>query len=215
MLGRIGADHVGVWARTSRAAELRVFYGTSPDALNSLAGPVRTKLEDDYTGWVLLEGLDPATKYYYEATTVEKPLGVANRTGHFHTLPSAELVRDAETNPEGLFNFRFEFATGNNQNTGGGTSYGPRLPTYRTMLRELIREDEPSKVDFAILNGDWLYEEERDLPDRGAGSGRREFGIKAQIASAAHHEPRCPSVVGRLARTSKPALTSSARPSWP
>ena len=164
MLGRIGADHVGVWARTSRASEFRVFYGTSPDALSSVAGPVSTRLEDDNTGWIAIEGLTPNTKYYYEATTAERPLGVARLTGHFHTLPSPDLVRDPTTNPEGLFNFRFEFATGNNQRTMGGTPYGPRLPTYRTMLRELIRDDEPSKVDFAILNGDWLYEEDRTYP---------------------------------------------------
>lgn len=174
MLGRLGEDHVGVWARTSRAGEFRVFYGTSPDALNSVAGPVRTTLENDYTGWMLLEGLQPGTKYYYEATTEQKPFGVPSSLGHFRTLPSADQVRDPGANPRGLFNFRFEFATGNNQNTMGGTSYGPRLPTYQTMLRELIRDDEPSKVDFAILNGDWLYEEDRTYPVE---EWRRQVGI--------------------------------------
>jgi len=164
MLGRIASNHVGVWARTSRAADFRVFYGTSPNTLDSVAGPARTSLENDYTGWILLDGLTPGTKYYYEATTDEKPLGIPRLMGHFHTLPSSDLMRDAETNPEGLFNFRFEFATGNNQKTMGGTAYGPRLPTYQTMRRELIRDDEPSKVDFAILNGDWLYEEDRTYP---------------------------------------------------
>ena len=162
MLGRIGADHVGVWARTSRPAEFRVFYGTSPERLDQVAGPVATRLGDDNTGWLRLEGLTPGTKYYYEATTLEKPIGVADHRGSFHTLPSADSVRDSETNPDGLFNFRFEFATGNNQRPD--TAYGPALPTFQTMLRELVRDDEKSKVDFAILNGDWLYEADRDYP---------------------------------------------------
>ena len=36
---------------------------------------------------------------------------------------------------------------------------GPSLPTYDTLLRDV-----KDKVDFAILNGDWLYEEQRDYP---------------------------------------------------
>ena len=49
-----------------------------------------------------------------------------------------------------LFNFRFEFATGNNQKTMGGTAYGPRLPTYQTMRRELIRDDEPTRPSAVV-----------------------------------------------------------------
>ena len=32
------------------------------------------------------------------------------------------------------------------------------------MLRDLKRDEERSRIDFAILNGDWLYEEKRDYP---------------------------------------------------
>lgn len=163
MLGRVGHDHVGVWARTSRPAAFRVFYGTAPDQLDQVAGPVETQLGDDNTGWLLLEGLKPGTAYFYEATTLEYPPGATGHRGSFHTLPSADSVRDAETNPEGLFNFRFEFATGNNQRPGA-RAYGPRLPTFQTMERELLRGDGKHKVDFAILNGDWLYEADRDYP---------------------------------------------------
>jgi len=31
------------------------------------------------------------------------------------------------------------------------------------MIDRLTRKDEPSKIDFAILNGDWLYEDKRDF----------------------------------------------------
>ena len=55
-----------------------------------------------------------------------------------------------------MFNFSFEFACGNSQSPSG---LGPTLPTFKTMLERL-----PGKIDFAILNGDWLYEWERDYP---------------------------------------------------
>jgi hypothetical protein len=63
-----------------------------------------------------------------------------------------------ELNPRGLFNFCFEFACGNNQNPRQGA--GPELPAYQTMLRELR-----DRVHFSILNGDWLYEERREMVD--------------------------------------------------
>ena len=177
MLGRVGSDHIGVWARTSRPAGFRVFYGTDPDKLDQVAGPVETKLEDDNTGWIMLEGLEPDTQYYYEATMLDHPIRILERCGDFHTLPAADSHRDSETNPDGLFNFRFEFATGNNQRPGP-RAYGPSLPTFQTMNRELIRDDEKTKVDFAILNGDWLYETDRDYP---VDAWRGQVGIAPSI----------------------------------
>ena len=174
ILGRVGTDHIGVWARTSDTGEFRVFYGTAPDALDQSVGPVETHLDDDNTGWALIDGLKPHTKYYYEVSTGSAPAGIERLSGHFHTLPASADYVHAEANPEGLFNFRFEFACGNNQRTGNGGSYGAALPTYATMRRELIRDDEPNKVDFAILNGDWLYEEGREYP---ADEWRDQVGI--------------------------------------
>ena len=43
--------------------------------------------------------------------------------------------------------------------SGGGDSAGPELVTYDTMNRE-IRDS----LHFAILNGDWLYEQQREYP---------------------------------------------------
>jgi alkaline phosphatase D len=54
-----------------------------------------------------------------------------------------------------LFNFRFEFACGNNQTPGQGD--GPDNVAFKTMLDKL-----KGKIDFALLNGDWLYEDKRD-----------------------------------------------------
>jgi hypothetical protein len=73
----------------------------------------------------------------------------------FLTLPDASITRDSETNPRGLFNFRFQFGSCANQKPG--QSYGPSLPAYATMLRMF-----QDKVYFSIINGDWLYEDKRD-----------------------------------------------------
>jgi len=151
MLGRPTANSMRVWGRTSGPASLAFRYGNSADKLDQRSAEVATKLENDCTGSVDLPGLEPGTRYHYQAVVDGKLSGPA---GTFRTLPAADKTK---LNPEGLFNFRFEFACGNNQNPGDGL--GPSLPTYTTMLRE-IRE----KVDFAILNGDWLYEDQRDYP---------------------------------------------------
>lgn len=160
VLGRLGTDSVGVWARTSRPAEFTVFYGTAPDALTARATGT-TALADDNTGWVLVEGLQPGTKYHYQIGLGDGPTGEQERTGSFHTLPDgASLASDH--NPDGKFNFRFEFACGNNQNSSG-SPIGTQLLTHGTMLRTLVRATEKSTIDFAILDGDWLYENDSRL----------------------------------------------------
>ena len=155
VLGRLGHSHVGVWARTSQAGEFNVFYGTAADALTMTATGT-TMLADDNTGWTLIEGLEPDTKYFYEVGTGSAAAGIEERSGSFHTLPDPSALK-TELNPDGHFNFRFEFACGNNQNSSG-SPIGRALITHGTMLRELTSDSDKSPVDFAILNGDWLYE---------------------------------------------------------
>ena len=155
VLGRLGHDHIGVWARTSRPGEFYVFYGTEPGELTSMASAT-TALGDDNTGWVLIDGLEPGTKYHYEVGVGNAPAGLDERSGSFHTLPDGSEMK-SELNPEGHFNFRFEFACGNNQNPSG-SPIGSKLITHGTMLRQLTDDADKSALDFAILNGDWLYE---------------------------------------------------------
>ncbi|MGE0376116.1 MAG: alkaline phosphatase D family protein, partial [Planctomycetaceae bacterium] len=155
VLGRLSAQGIGVWARTARTGEFVVKYGTAPDALDQLSPPAATELAHDNTGWVHIDGLKPNTKYFYELAFPGSAFQTG-KGGSFRTLPdSAELV-DAELNPRGLFNFSFEFACGNNQNSP--SSNGPGLPAFQTMLDKL-----DDKIDFAILNGDWLYESQRSF----------------------------------------------------
>jgi phosphodiesterase/alkaline phosphatase D-like protein len=134
-----------------------VRYGPVGQALDRISPPVQTRLEDDNTGWVFIEGLDPETSYDYRVSAGEHDLGLPDLAGKFRTLPAAEDYHHPQTNPRGLFNFAFEFACGNNPRPA--TSLGWSMPTYATMLREL-----PGQVDFSILNGDWLYEEGRETP---------------------------------------------------
>ncbi len=162
ILGRLSADGVGIWARTQRPGVFAVRYGVDPDLLDEISQSVETSLEHDNTGWVHLQELQPDTRYYYELQIVESR-GRSGRKGTFRTLPFGPALVDEEWNPDGLYNFSFEFACGNNQNPWH--SSGPELPTFRTMLREIGDE-----VDFAILNGDWLYETQREYtPQQWAG----------------------------------------------
>jgi phosphodiesterase/alkaline phosphatase D-like protein len=154
ILGLPGADSVRVWARTSQPGSFTVRFGTRQDQLDQRSATVRTEPAHDCTGWVELRGLKPDTKYAYEVVAESQSRGAG---GTFRTLPGAERFRNAEHNPRGLFNFRFEFGSCANQSPEHGT--GPGLPTYTTMNRDLR-----DKIHFAIMNGDWLYEELREYP---------------------------------------------------
>jgi alkaline phosphatase D len=156
ILGRLSHNGIGIWARTAQSDEFYVIYGTSPQVLDQRSDPVKTELAHDNTAWIHITGLQSDTRYYYELKLASQPVSnLTGKYGSFKTLPDQEILKDEEYNPDGLFNFRFEFACGNNQNLGQGL--GPGLPAFATMIRELA-----GKIDFAILNGDWLYEHSRE-----------------------------------------------------
>ena len=159
MLGRAGATSVAVWARTSDPGEFVVRYGTRPplarggDASEFKSDPAVTRIEHDNTGVAMLTDLQPGTRYHYRVYVNDHPQG---KFGTFKTLPSRkESV--SEHNPDGLFNFRFQIGSCANQNPLHGI--GHVSPTYQN-----LNADWADKVDFHIMNGDWLYEELRDYP---------------------------------------------------
>lgn len=152
MLGHVTDSTIAIWARTSRAGEFRIRYGTQPGRLDQLSNPVRTDPEHDNTGWITLSGLRPDTRYWFRPITASDE----GPDGSFHTAPNAADYRHPETNPRGLFNFRFQFGSCANQKPGSGG--GPGLPAYGTMLR-----DWKEKILFSVMNGDWLYEDKRDF----------------------------------------------------
>jgi len=166
MLGKVEASSIRVWARTSKPAKLTVKYGVSANNLDQSSAAVTTQYGDDLTGVVILTGLKSNTLYHY---TIAVDGRVQQPGGTFRTLPDANAMRDPKYNPRGLYNFSFEFACGNNQNPNA--SLGPSLPTYNTLLKQV-----KDQISFAILNGDWLYEEDRDYtPDQ----WRKQVGIAA------------------------------------
>ena len=88
-----------------------------------------TQLKRDNTGTVTLEGLEPGTKYFYAIYAHGKRI---SSTGSFKTLHDTEALK-SEHNPDGLFNFSFEFACGNNQNPNNGL--GPAMPAFDTKFQ--------------------------------------------------------------------------------
>jgi alkaline phosphatase D len=154
MLGQPTATSMAVWGRTSDPGEFVVRYGLAPTALTQNSAPARTSIDHDNTGVVQLAGLRPDTRYHYQIYVAGRPHGLP---GAFLTLPNADLVRNAEHNPKGLFNFRFEAGSCANQNPLSGI--GHATPTYETLNR-----DWAAKTHFHIMNGDWLYEELREYP---------------------------------------------------
>jgi len=154
ILGRLGAHEIGIWARTHHPGTFQIRYGFQPDHMDNLSNPVTTRIENDNTGWIHIKNLKANTKYFYELNVEGSNATMYNRSGSFRTLPNPDEMRDEKHNPKGLFNFSFEYACGNSQS---GNGFGPALPTFRTMLDKI-----KDKINFAILNGDWLYEAKRD-----------------------------------------------------
>ena len=161
ILGRPGSDTMSVWARTNIPAGFTVRYGTETWAMDQEAGTAEaTKLKNDCTAVVTLKNLEPGTTYYYEVSADDSDY--PPKKGSFRTWKSSAGVADPKLNPEGLFNFKFEFACGNNPKPEGGAGHAMRV-------YDILNLRHRSEVDFAILNGDWLYEEKREYqPDEWA-----------------------------------------------
>ena len=174
ILGRPTETGIGVWARTNKPAEFFVFYGTDPKRLTERSAGVTTRLENDNTAWVELDGLEPDSRYYYAvgfADVRHQP----ELSGSFRTLPSSAQYRNAEHNPEGLFNFSFAASGCARMGRSGSAGITPQ----RTMV-----ENHADKVLFALHAGDFVYEEGRTtqveewLWRMGMGRTRREVARK-------------------------------------
>jgi len=179
LLGRPGPDTMSLWVRTERPGAVKVFYGVQKEVLDMEASIKTTSLEHDHTGIITLNDLEANTRYYYRIADHQL-------SGSFRTLPQAADFKNPKGNPDGLFNFKFEFACGNNQN-GGGNSAGPTVPVFDT-LNERVRDE----VHFAILNGDWLYEQRRDYSPK---SWLHQVGLNS-MKDAPHVVQKAPSIVG-------------------
>ncbi len=154
MLGRPTATSMAVWVRTSEPCEFEVRFGLDAAQLDQVVKGDKTSWNHDLTGWLTLAPLKPGTRYHYQVYVSDFPQGTM---GSFKTMPDMAQLKHPDFNPRGLFNFKFEIGSCANQNPQHGI--GHSLPTYQTMNREIAND-----IDFAIMNGDWLYEEMRDTP---------------------------------------------------
>ena len=125
MLGQPTATSMAVWGRTSDPGQFHVRYGTSAEQLEQVSEPAATELAHDNTGVVHLKDLKSDTRYHYQIWLNGRPHGLP---GSFRTLPSSKDTRNADHNPEGLFNFRFQIGSCANQNPLHGG--GHRATTY-------------------------------------------------------------------------------------
>lgn len=153
ILGRLSHDGIGVWIRTSEPTKFEVICAPIPRDGVSVIAMGETTVDKDMTGWAHVTGLEQDTQYSYQIQFPHEDTPVT--AGSFITLPHADAHRHPELNPDGLFNFSFEFACGNSQSPRGS----PEKPTFKTMLDQLHGD-----THFQIMNGDFLYEvPEREL----------------------------------------------------
>ncbi len=144
ILGKISNHGIGIWVRTLQPGVVFIKYGLEKEHLkDSIA--ISTRIEHDLTGWARLSNLQSNTRYYYQ---------IGETYSSFKTLPKASDYMDATHNKKGLFNFSFEFGSCNYRRPDRVAKYD--IPTYVTMNREIA-----NKIDFAILNGDFIYEDGR------------------------------------------------------
>ena len=179
MLGRPTTTSMTIWVRTNDAGPVNIFYGKNEDNLDQVAPVLTTSLENDNTGLVAIENLESNTRYFYRIEDHQL-------SGSFTTMPDPEQFKNPDSNPDGLFNFSFEFACGNNQ-SGNGDSAGPHLPVY-----DILNSEWREKVHFAILNGDWLYEDRREYE---AESWLHQVGLDS-MDQAPRVVQKAPSIVG-------------------
>jgi alkaline phosphatase D len=157
ILGRLSHNGIGVWVRTQKPTAFTVFCTPESKDGEPIVTRGETAVDSDMTGWAHVTGLQQNTTYTYEIAFPKD--NEQTMCGSFTTLPHSDAYRHPELNPEGLFNFSFEFACGNHQ--GRGTFR--EKPTFKTMLDQLH-----DKIHFQIMNGDFLYEvPEREMsPDQ-------------------------------------------------
>lgn len=69
MVGALAPTEVKIWVRTSGPYAVTVQYDTDPELASPReTEPIETTKADDYTGVVVVSGLEPATEYFYRIT---------------------------------------------------------------------------------------------------------------------------------------------------
>lgn len=162
LLGKVTASSVRVWLRTAEPREFDVVVTEHlPFGDDAAVFTGRTTADDDNTGVADATDLDPDTHYFY-GVRIDGQLADIRVDFHdawpsFRTLPDGSSTHDPQFNPDSRFNVVFGIGHCASQapSTSGG-QYGS-TPAYDTMLRE-----NGDEIQFAIVNGDVIYEAERD-----------------------------------------------------
>src|SRR6056300_30694 len=66
MLGNVTSDSIRIWGRTSDPTEFVVHYGTEKSSMTQISAPIVTSIAHDNTGFIVLKGLNPDTRYHYQ-----------------------------------------------------------------------------------------------------------------------------------------------------
>ena len=128
--GDVTPDGAVVWLRAAPGSRVAVEYGKEPGlAAPAVTAPVAVSGESDYTATFPLDGLEPATVYYYRAAVAGKKPGPVAR---FKTAPA----------PDALLPVQFCFS-------------GDTRESYKPFtIMDAIRAARP---DFFIHLGDTIY----------------------------------------------------------
>ena len=138
LLGVVTSRSARFWVRTIDEVPVQTIVSTSPDLSDPIRSEVRqTKAADDYTAIVEVQGLQPATAYYYDVLVAGQP-ALASERPRFRTYPTADSK------------VRFLVAF------GGGAGYNPACER----MWDVIRSHKP---DAFLGLGDNVY---MDLPTK-------------------------------------------------
>lgn len=162
ILGDVTSSSVRVWIRADREIDFDLLLQPQRPPFDDVATVTGTiNPQQDFTGFVEVQGLQPNTLYAY-AIRVDGE--IVDTRGHirdpwptFRTLPD-ETSYAHEFNPDGKFNFSFSIGACQRQRSPEET-YGiyENPPAFDT-----IWEKHRHRLAFHIVNGDYTYEETID-----------------------------------------------------
>ncbi len=162
LIGAVSDRSIRVWVRTRKPTDYEVVFGRSlPLGKHSSSVKGTTSESADLTGFVELEGLAPATRYYY-AIRIDGVLpdlrpDISAPWPSFTTLPDERSYADPRNNPRGLFNVTFAIGHCASQDPDRSGGMYTSTPAY-----DMIRRHHADEAMFALVNGDVIYEELRD-----------------------------------------------------
>lgn len=151
--GDVTSHSVVIWSRANHEVYLHVAYDRSPDFSQlKTAWPIFVTHESDYTGQVMLTGLQPSTHYYYRVWLTAEPAGnpleqSTMTQGSFQTAPDDESFEPVA----------FVF---------GGDLGGQGLCRQKQPAYAIFTSMVSLKPDFFVANGDMIYADDGCPPER-------------------------------------------------